>query len=225
MMVIVQLFAADPECDRGDVGAGVGDRVVAIAPVVANTIDDAGGVHRNPRHLQRPDSRTDRPEQNQIQYQHQAGALPGVFRVNIALDPVVRYPMTVFVQSLLVFRLGAIQLRTLGQHFLDAVEHGAVRIFRSFALGVMLAVNRHPLLGDHARGQPQPESEKMAGNRVQVKAAVGLGAMQKNGYGGDGDMRQQQGNNDIAPPRQINQAIQDSKVQVKLLCNKAVILR
>jgi hypothetical protein len=54
-----------------------------------------------------------------------------------------------------------------------------VRVVDGFALGVVLAVDGHPFLGDHAGRQPQPEAEEVRGNRVQVQRAVRLGSVQE----------------------------------------------
>jgi hypothetical protein len=35
-------------------------------------------------------------------------------------------------------------------------------------------VNRHPLLGDYARGEPEPEAEEVAGDGVQCQRSVSL---------------------------------------------------
>ncbi len=58
----------------------------------------------------------------------------------------------------------------------------------TFALRVVLAVNRYPLLGLHARGQPQPEAEEMTDQRVQIQRPMGLVAMKKDCYRRDADM-------------------------------------
>jgi hypothetical protein len=50
-------------------------------------------------------------------------------------------------------------------------------------------MNRHPFLGDHARGEPQPEPEKVRGDRVQFQRPMSLSAVQKNSDGRNGDMR------------------------------------
>jgi hypothetical protein len=65
------------------------------------------------------------------------------------------------------------------QHLLDAQDLRAVRIFGGFTLGVVLAVNRRPLLGDHAGRHPQPEAEEMTRKRMQFQGAVRLVTMQK----------------------------------------------
>jgi hypothetical protein len=53
-----------------------------------------------------------------------------------------------------------------------------VRILFGIALGVVLAVDRSPFLGDLAGGEPQPETEKMTRDRVQLQRAVRLVAVQ-----------------------------------------------
>ena len=50
-------------------------------------------------------------------------------------------------------------------------------IVNGFAFGVVLAVNRSPLFGDHAGGKPEPEAEKMGGNGMQIERTVRLAAV------------------------------------------------
>jgi hypothetical protein len=83
-----------------------------------------------------------------------------------------------------------------------------VRIFGGFTLGVVLAVNRRPLLGDHAGRHPQPEAEEMTRKRMQFQGAVRLVTMKINGDSCDRDVSKHQRDDDIAPPGQVNQTIQ-----------------
>jgi hypothetical protein len=53
-----------------------------------------------------------------------------------------------------------------------------VRVFLGLALGVVLAVDRHPLAGDHRGGQPGPEAEHVRDRRVEIHAAMRLAAVQ-----------------------------------------------
>src|SRR6185436_7416766 len=55
MMVVVQLFPADQDSPRHDVGAGVFRLKNPVAPVVPDAVDDARGEQGYPRHLYRPD--------------------------------------------------------------------------------------------------------------------------------------------------------------------------
>ncbi len=89
VMVVVQLLAADDDAPGHDVAARVLAGEIAVAPVVADAVDDAGGGDRDPHHLHRPDRGADRPEQHDVDDQHQAAALPRVARIDVALDPVV----------------------------------------------------------------------------------------------------------------------------------------
>jgi hypothetical protein len=63
-----------------------------------------------------------------------------------------------------------------------------MRIFFGLALCVVLAVNRGPLGGQHARGHPQPETEEVADDRMQVQRAVRLAAMEIYGHTDDRDV-------------------------------------
>ncbi|MCY1544083.1 hypothetical protein D9M68_799380 [compost metagenome] len=74
-----------------------------------------------------------------------------------------------------------------------------------FALGVVLAVNGNPFLGDHAGGQPQPETEEMHDGRMQIQTAVRLAAMEKDRDRHDRDVRHHQRENDDLPPSGLRQ--------------------
>src|SRR4030081_603882 len=106
-MIVVQLFAADQDAPRHDIAARVFAQEIAVAPVVSDAIDDARGGGWGPFHLKRPDRRTDRTEQREVDHQHQAAALPGERRVDIALYPVIGRAETVFLERFLILRFVA----------------------------------------------------------------------------------------------------------------------
>jgi hypothetical protein len=85
--------------------------VVAVAPVVAQAVDDAGRGDRDPQHLHGPDRDAGHAEQRDVQRQQRRHAQPAVLRVQVVLDPVVRAAVAVLVQGFLVLGFGAIQLR------------------------------------------------------------------------------------------------------------------
>ena len=93
-------------------------------------------------------------EQGDVQDQHQANALPAVTGVEIALDPVIRRAVAELDHRFRVLGFGTVELGTAPQHGFDAARLRAMRVFRGLAFGVVLAVNRDPFLGDHARAQP-----------------------------------------------------------------------
>ena len=190
VVVVVQLFAADDDAPRHDVARRVDGFEVAIAPVVADAVDDAGGGDRDPQHLDGPDRGAGGTEQRQVDDHHQRDALPLEAAVEVALDPVVRRAVAELGDRLLVLRLGAVHLGAGQQHGLDAAGDRAVRVVDRLALGVVLAVDGGPFLGDHARGQPQPEAEEVRRDRAQVQRAVRLAAVQEDRDGRDRDVRQ-----------------------------------
>ena len=53
-----------------------------------------------------------------------------------------------------------------------------MRILIGLALGVVLAVDGHPLLGHHGGAEPGPEAEEMRQDRMEIHAAVRLAAVQ-----------------------------------------------
>ena len=100
--------------------------------------------------------------------------------VEVALDPVVGRAVAVALERLAVLRFLAIELGAFQHDLADAVDLRAVRIVDGLALRVVLAMDRGPLLGHHAGGEPQPETEEMAGDRMQVERAMRLMAVQIN---------------------------------------------
>jgi hypothetical protein len=82
-----------------------------------------------------------------------------------------------------------------------------VRIFFGLALGVVLAVDGGPFLGHHAGGHPQPETEEVAGDRVQFERAMRLATMQVESHAHDGDVRHHQCVNDNLPTGRVQQAV------------------
>ncbi|MCY1231748.1 hypothetical protein D9M72_442080 [compost metagenome] len=162
---------------------------------------------RDPQHLHRPHRHADHAEQRQVDDQHQADALPAEARIHITLDPVIGAAMAELGDGFLVLGLGAIEFSALQQHLADAAGLRAVRIVLGLALGVVLAMDRGPLPGDHAGGQPQPEAEEMLGDRVQVQRPVRHAAVQEDGDASDGDVRHHQGVDDDLPPGPIGKAV------------------
>ena len=152
-------------------------------------------------HLHRPDGRAHGTEQRQVEDQHQAHALPGIAAVDIALHPVVGRAMAELLDRLGVFCFRAVQLGAAPHHRVQAPRLRAVGIVHRLALGVVLAVDGHPFLGDHARADPQPEAEEVRRNRMQIQGAVGLRAVQEDRDRRDGDMGGCQRVEHDLPPR------------------------
>ena len=203
MVVVVQLLAAD---DRGE-GREVGRRVVGlevpVAPEVAEPVDDAGGEHRNAEHLHGEDGDAGEPEQRELGHGERGDARDAEARVDVALHPVVGGAVPELVEHRGVGRRLAVELRPLEQHLADAVDLRAVRVLGTFAAGVMLAVHRHPLLRDHARGEPQPEAEEVLQEGVQVDGAVRLAAVQVDGDRQQRDVTAERGPGDQGPHRHV----------------------
>jgi hypothetical protein len=88
----------------------------------------------------------------------------------------------------------------LEQNFFDPVNMGAVRIIGLFALGMVFAVDRGPFFGHLTRRQPQPKTKEMGGYGVQIKRAVGLVAVKKDGDTDHRDMGHCQGKQHNLPP-------------------------
>jgi hypothetical protein len=82
-----------------------------------------------------------------------------------------------------------------------------VWILIGLAPRVVLAVDGSPRSRHHARCHPQPETEEMAGNRMQVKRPVCLATVQVDRHADDRDVRQQQSREQDLPPQQRKQAV------------------
>jgi hypothetical protein len=85
--------------------------------------------------------------------------------------------MTISFQGFPVLGFRPVEFRPFSQNLPDSDDLRAVRIIDSFALGMVLAVYCSPLLGHHARRKPQPETEKMAGQRMKIQRPVRLMAV------------------------------------------------
>jgi hypothetical protein len=164
VMVVVQFLAADEDAPGGNVGAGVRGSEVPVAPEMPEAVDHPCRPEGNPGHLHHPDQQArQHAEDRHIDGQHDHHAKLVPRRVQMILDPVVRCAMTVALQGFSVPGLLDVEEDAGPQHPVDADDLRAVRILGRLALGVMLAVDRRPLLGHHAGGQPQPETEEMCG--------------------------------------------------------------
>jgi hypothetical protein len=191
-MVVVQFLTTDPEGPRDQVARGIGAFEIAVAGPVADAIDEARGPERDPHHLQGPDRRTDDAEQRDADQQHQGRPPIRVRTVDVVLDPVIGRAAAVLLHVLLRLAGVAVQRDAVPEHLLDAVDHRAVRIFLGLDLGVVLAMHRHPLTGDHPGGQPTPETEEVRQHRMEIHAAMGLAAMQVQRHREDGELRHDQ---------------------------------
>ena len=92
------------------------------------------------------------------------------------------------------------------EDLVDALDLRAVGVLCGLALGVVLAMDGRPLLGDHAGGQPQPEAEEMRHHWVQIDRAMRLTAMQVYGDRGDCDVGKPERDEHIPPPWEVEKA-------------------
>ncbi len=203
MVVVVQLFATNQQAPGRDVGAGVGGLKVAVAPVVANAVDDAGGKKRNPRHLNCPNGGTQGTKGGNLHDEQQGHALPRVAAVDVALHPVVGGAVAEALHRVGVFGLNAVELGALPHHGANATGLGAVGVVGGFALGVVFAVDADPLARDHAGGKPQPKPKHVRHRGVQIKGPVRLVAVQVNGDAGNRHVRGEQRVHHQLPPRSV----------------------
>ena len=99
-----------------------------------------------------------------------------------------------------------VQLGAPPQYGAQALHLRAVRVLGGLAPGVVLAMDRHPVARRHPRGDPQPKAEEVTGDRMQVQRPVRLRAVQEDGDGGDGDVRERQRHQDQFKPVQTEQS-------------------
>src|SRR5690349_9743798 len=98
-MVVVQLFAAEPNGDRRNVAALVFHFVVAVTERVADTVHDARGPEGDPQHLHAPDDGTnEEAEEINVEGEHDENADPVQATQQVPLDPVVRRSLSVFLE-------------------------------------------------------------------------------------------------------------------------------
>ena len=207
----MQFLATNDDAPRNQIGAGIGGFKVAVTPVVTDAIDHARSPDRDPRHLHRPHRQAQATKQRHVQRQHDDDAPARMAGVDVALHPVVGGAMAKTLHSFGVVGLGAVQLRTFPKHFFDAKNLWAVRIAFLLAFGVVFAVYRCPLLGEHAGAHPQPQAEKMRYRRVQLQRTVRLTAVQVQRHTHNGDVCERQCHQQHLPPHQPTQTV-DQKI-------------
>src|SRR5690606_1378629 len=94
----------------------------------------------------------------------------------------------------------AVQFGAAEKYLAYAEYDGRMRIAFALDVGVMLAMNGHPLFRDHACGEPQPETEEMHDCWMEVQAAVRLVTMQEQRDAGNRDVSKHQcGDTDLPP--------------------------
>jgi hypothetical protein len=168
---------------------------------------------RNPHHLRRPDRQADESEQCEVQDHHGSDAEYRMRRVDIAFDPVVRCAITKPLTGFIASCLGRVKIGALPNDFGDAEDLRAVRIIRRLTSSVVFAVNGGPLLCLHTRCQPEPKSEEMACDRMQVECARCAGVpMQVNGHCRNGDMGESQRDQERSPTMRKQRYLSTSRM-------------
>ena len=100
--------------------------------------------------------------------------------------------MAIAAEGFFVFRFFAVQLGTFEQNGANAMHMRTVRVFGLLALGVVLSVDGRPLFGHLTGGHPQPKTEEMRCDGVQIQGPVRLMAVQEDGDAGNGNVREAQ---------------------------------
>jgi hypothetical protein len=73
---------------------------------------------------------------------------------------------------------------------------------------------RDPLARDHAGREPKPRAQQMADAWMQLESVMGLVPVKKNGHAHDRHVSENQSNDQVTPPRQIDEAPQESGLKV-----------
>ena len=171
-MIVVQFFTCNQDAPRHNIGRSIRALEITIAPVMADAVDDARGEQWRPGHLHSPDCQANRTEQCNINQRHQRDAQGGMAAVDVALDPVIRTTRAITINTLALCGGDFVRFRALPEDLLEALYLRTVRIIGCFTNRVMLAVDGCPFSGDHAGGQPQPETEKMLEHGMQIHRPV-----------------------------------------------------
>src|SRR6185503_18582776 len=85
----MELFAADQDSDGPDVARRVLSFEVSIAPIVADSVDDARSPERDPDHLDGVDRDSRQAEQQQVDDRRQQQTGIAVPAVQVPLEPVI----------------------------------------------------------------------------------------------------------------------------------------
>ena len=175
---------------------------VAVAPIVADAVDDAGGPERDPQHLHGPDREAGAPNSTTSMTPHQADAqhrVAGCRGCARSSRPACRDRNS----SRLAILAGlAVQPDAAEQHALDAADLRAVRIVFGLALGVVLAVHGDPFACVTMPVVSQSQKrKKWLTIGCSVERAVRLVAMQEDRDARDRHVGEQKPRDDVAPDR------------------------
>ena len=83
----------------------------------------------------------------------------------------------------------------------------AVRVFSLLALGVVLSVNGRPFFGHLTGGHPQPKTEEVRCDGVQIQGPMRLVAVQEDGHAGNRDVGEAQNDKENLPARESHDAV------------------
>ena len=216
MVVVVQLLAAQQHRPWRDVGGAVVGFEVAVAPPVAEAVDDAGSGDRDHQHLQRPKGDANDAEQCDVGEQKHGRTQRRIAAVDASLQPVGRRAGPILLVDGRILACVLVQRHAVENHLVDAEDHRAVRIVLGLAVRVVLAMDRDPVLGHHGRGQPQPEAHRMRHDRMQVDATMRLATMQVDRHRKNGELRHHGEDDQQDQPVVADQAIGEPRVQGRI---------
>lgn len=204
MMICVQFFTPDPESPREDIctpsdvvesflcsPAMFDWNEITIDPVlvedldtpnwtprpVADTIDDAGRMDRDPEDIDPPEDQTLPPKEEEVGTQEEHKPDHGMPWVEIALYPVIFAALSIILERFgvdsLLFVVPNSEEEHLPQSFLD----GTVWVIYRLHFGMVFAVSSCPLSFHYSCGYPEPKTEDMSDHWTEIQSAVSHRAM------------------------------------------------
>jgi len=140
---------------------------------------------------------------NVSEKQHDAQV--GMTAVEIALDPVVRRPLTVVPDNGGISSGGTVELVALEDHTPQAEDQGTMGIANLVGVGVMPSMHGHPLFRDDPRAVPQPETEQVTQHRVEGQTTMRLIPVQVERDTQEHHLDGDESHRHVAPERQLEE--------------------
>jgi hypothetical protein len=209
MVIVVQLFTANPYPPRDDVGRAVFGFCVAVTNEVlkewpmTDPVNHPSCPKRNPHHLHYPDKQTNSTKQHQVDQKHESNtietpATPPI-SIEISLNPVVAN-IAAMDHDLWPLSCPVVQDHPKKQNIPNAIHPRTMWVIRTIIFGMMVPMDSRPLFDTHAGRKPTPETKEVLEGRMQVKGTVRLGPMVVDRYGRNRDVSHHKQIDDI-PPR------------------------
>src|SRR6476660_2018589 len=145
VVIVVELFATEPDGDWRDVPALVLHAEIPVSNGMSHSVDDSSSPERNPDHLCAPDKRPDKKsEQIDIDTKHQEDSERVATSKDVTFEPVTRSALSVLLENAWLSDSLSIVKSSLQHDVAETFHQRAVRI--SFTIGkcVVLAMAGDP---------------------------------------------------------------------------------